>query len=517
MWSEFVKNVNTTKVFFFVRFAVSMVIACIYILVAAAIQDFYVGWFGKTKFNYISGGMISLVLGAMGCIYLGRFAFLLVRGWHMGALAHVNIIRKKNLSCIDAGTTVFRKHFTSYGAIYGSSIVINKFLKAGVDHVWDLLRDVPYLSTLERFADFPVVSRVANDIMDTAYDAILFYVVKYTKPGLFDDFKDIPVALRKYLYALPSIMLSSVSAYLLLYFVPKTLVFFFVIYFFMTEGLVAGTLILTWIFPLSYIINCSLLEPLKTVLLVSCFSKQCTEEPKESNTLVESIISEILEQLGISEPNQSEEPDQDSKSDQNNKSKQNNKPKQVEEPKPPKQEKPEPTEESSISRETKQKLSALIGGHMEEPEPEDINIDVELDDDGDCDLGVSSPPSRREAFNANRWAATPLPAVSSAPSEPPPFVSPDPVEPSPVVSSANNEETPIAKAAPVETPVPNTATMLSDKLNAMKNGPEGLNPFSALKMVGTFAPPKSLHESAEEQMGTGEANSVDLGGNDLFE
>lgn len=298
MLQQFKKNLMATKIFFFVRFAVSAVVGLVYLLVAAGIQYIYVSWFGESTFNYIVGGCFSLYLGSLVCTYLGKLLFMFVRGWHMAALAFSKQIRKKKLPALDVGMTVFRKHFGSFAVVYGASMLIGKFIEKGTSELWKLLADVPYLCSLERFAKNPIVTRMARDILSTAFDGVMYYIVKYTKPGLGDDMSVIPEAMRRYLYALPQVMISSLTLYLLFYIIPKVLKWILIIYLIFSQGLVAGILLNVLFYPLFYLIQHSLFEPLQTIIMISCYSKHCLEEPVD-DSFYKGIIDKIIEGLGL--------------------------------------------------------------------------------------------------------------------------------------------------------------------------------------------------------------------------
>ena len=63
MGAAFKRNMHVTAGFFALRFAVCIGVALAYLLVAAAIQYAFVSLLGESTFNYIVGGLLSLVLG----------------------------------------------------------------------------------------------------------------------------------------------------------------------------------------------------------------------------------------------------------------------------------------------------------------------------------------------------------------------------------------------------------------------------------------------------------------------
>lgn len=306
MFNEMKENFKVTWIFFLARFAASLVVGLIYILLAAAIQYMYVGFLGETKFNYIMGGIFSLMIGSLICTYLGKLAFMFVRGWHMAAMAFAGQIKARNLPPLEAGMTVFSKHFSSFAVVYGAQLLIGKLASKGVEYLWGLLKDVPILCNLERFAKNPIVSKVGKDILDTGFDAAMFYIIKYTKPGLGDDLAAVPKAIKRYLYALPQVMLTSVTGYLLFYFAPRLLKWGTFIYLVWHNGLVAGVLLCALTYPIFYIIQHTFFEPLESMLLISCYSKHCKDEP-EDDSIYKSIIDSILSASGFADMFQDEE------------------------------------------------------------------------------------------------------------------------------------------------------------------------------------------------------------------
>lgn len=300
MVNEMKENLKVTWIFFLVRFAASLLIGLVYIFTAAAIQYAYVGFLGETKFNYIMGGIFSLMIGSLLCTYLGKLLFMFVRGWHMAAMAFSAQIRKRNLPPLEAGMTVFSKHFSSFAVVYGAQLLIGKLASKGVEYLWDLLNDVPILCNLERFAKNPMVSKIGSDILDTGFDAAMFYIIRYTKPGLSDDLAAVPSALKRYLYALPQVMLTSVSGYLLFYFTPRVLKWGVFAYLLWYNGAVAGVLLCALTYPIFYILQHTLFDPLESMLLISCYSKHCSDEP-EDDSIYKSIVDSILRSSGFSE------------------------------------------------------------------------------------------------------------------------------------------------------------------------------------------------------------------------
>lgn len=293
--------IKTTWIFLFVRLVASAVVGLIYILFAAAVQYMYVEILGETTFNYVIGGILSMIAGAFVMHYVGNLIFMFIRGWHVAAIAFSSQIEKRNLPALEVGMTVFRKHFTSFALIYGVSLLVRKFAKKGVSSLWKLLEDVPYLGSLESVAKIPIVVKIGVDILDTAFDGIVFYVVKYTKPGMSDDATAIPTALKRYIYALPSIMLTSLSTFVLFYAIPRALRWSIVVGVLLNNGIVAGILINVLLYPMFYVLERAIFEPLETMSLLACYSARCTEEPESDDNRFKSFIDSVLDAAGFSE------------------------------------------------------------------------------------------------------------------------------------------------------------------------------------------------------------------------
>lgn len=303
------ENLRVSWIFFLVRFAASLLIGLIYILLAAAIQYFYVSLFGESKFNYIIGGIFSLVLGAVASGALGSVVFMFVRGWHIAALAFADQIVARDLPPIEAGMAVFKKHFGSFAVIYGAKALVQRLASRGIAYLGQLLKDVPVLCNLERWGSNPLVAKIARDILETSFDAALFYIMKYTRPGLGDDVKALPDALRRYLYAIPSVFGASVTSYLCFYFIPRILkiaTFVLLIY---TGGFVAGILQCVLVYPVFYILQHAVFDLLECLLLVNAYSKHCTEEPAEDSVYA-SVVDHLMETVGLDKVFDDDAPDE---------------------------------------------------------------------------------------------------------------------------------------------------------------------------------------------------------------
>lgn len=294
------RNLKLTSVFFLVRFLVTIVVSVIYILIAAAVQYWFVSWLGENTFNYIIGGVLSLGVGAFICRYLGSLFLTVVSGWQVSAIAYASQIIKKDLPPLQAGMTIFNKHLTSFTAVYGLRAVVRGIVSQGSKLLWNLLENVPYIGTFKRFSQNPIVVHVSEDIFNTGFDAIVYYIVRFTKPGINDDVKVVPTALRQYLLALPGIMLSSITLMLALYIVPKVLRWATILLVFVKSGFTAGILITVLLFPVFYVLRHAVFEPITTVILLTAYARKCKSgDFEEEESQYGNIVNRILNDIGF--------------------------------------------------------------------------------------------------------------------------------------------------------------------------------------------------------------------------
>ena len=300
MIKNLIDGLWATKIFFFVRFVASLVVVLCYILVAAAIQHLFVSWFGENTFNYIVGGSLSLLVGASVCIILGKLVFMFVSGWHIATFALYKQIQERNMPMMDTGIAVFKRNFTSFAAVYTVEHFVTKFSKEGAERLWELLKDVPYLGSLSRFVNNPIVCKVSSDILSTSFDAMIYYLIRFSRPGISDDLQQIPKALKKYVFSLPSILVTSLSVYLLFYVLPRVLKWIIFIYILFHGGIVAGILQLTLLYPVFFLLRVVVFDPVERMALLTCFATKCTDEVDE-NSGASQLVNSILESAGVSD------------------------------------------------------------------------------------------------------------------------------------------------------------------------------------------------------------------------
>lgn len=284
---------HVTSGFFLLRFLVSIGVAIVYILVAAGIQYAFVGLMGESTFNYIVGGLLSLLLGVIVCNFGGAVVFMFVRGWHVAALAYAKKIYKSGASSITVGMKVFAKNIVGFGAVYGVRTIVRNVVSSFTDTLWDLLEDVPFVSNLKSISENPVVEHMAKAVLDYGFDATIFYLIKH-KP---EDMSEVPntviEGLKRYLCCLPSIMVTAVGTYVVFEVLPaivKVLVIFGV---FMTQGICAGILITVLVWPLFYILENTFFKPLTMMMFMTCFAAVCDKEV-DSDSKVAQMVDSII-------------------------------------------------------------------------------------------------------------------------------------------------------------------------------------------------------------------------------
>lgn len=298
MGSHFRRNVTTTAGFFAIRFGVSVAVALSYIVVAAGIQYAVVGILGESTFNYIVGGLLSLFLGVIVCERAGALVFMFVRGWHVAALAYVNKIRKSHAPAVTVGMKAFTKNIVGFGAVYGVRAVAKNLLADFKDKLWELLSEVPLAKNLQQVAENPVIEHLASDVLNYGFDATIFYLIKNPPKDTNEIPGTVVEGLKRYLYCLPSIMLTSIGSYLLFRFLPKLLKCVLIFWVFITQGFLPGILITVLMWPVFYILDNAFFSPLTMIMFISCFSKKCDEEVDTESPTVK-FVDAVLDGVDI--------------------------------------------------------------------------------------------------------------------------------------------------------------------------------------------------------------------------
>lgn len=294
MGAAFKRNMHVTAGFFALRFAVCIGVALAYLLVAAAIQYAFVSLLGESTFNYIVGGLLSLMLGILVCSFGGSFIFMFIRGWHVAALAYAKKIYKSGVPAISVGMTVFSKNLVSFGAVYGVRLLVKNLMSRFQDSLWDLLEDVPLLCNLQSFAESPIVEHMSRAVLDYGFDAAVYYLVRF-KPESVEEIPDtIMSGLKKYLCSLPSIMATAIGTYFGFEVLPQVLKVLVILGVLFTQGVCAGILITVLLWPIFYILENAFFRPFTMMMFLTCFAAQCDKELDQESSIYK-LVASILD------------------------------------------------------------------------------------------------------------------------------------------------------------------------------------------------------------------------------
>lgn len=294
---------KTTKGFFLVRLAFAIAVSVVYLLIAAGIQYLFTDMFGETTFNYIVGGLLSLFISVVCCNYIGSIAFMFVKGWHVAALAYVDQLDGDIGSAVGTGVKVFSKHLISFGAVYGLRLVLNNLIEVFKTRLWEILGDTPLSQIFSKIAEHPIAAFLAKDILSYGFDATIFYIVSH------DDVNESVTsqaftAVKKYLCCLPSIMMTSIKVFLLFDFLPKIVGTLVLLYLLIFKGFVVTILASVLLYPLFYLAEKVIFDPLIVMMFISVYSEHC--EDSEEDKDIEDIIDSILEEQGLIEKKSSQ-------------------------------------------------------------------------------------------------------------------------------------------------------------------------------------------------------------------
>lgn len=294
----FWRNVVTTFGFFWLRLAVALCAVLSYLLVAAGIQYGFIQLLGESAFNYIVSGLVSLLLGVVVCERVGALLLMFVRGWHVAALAYAAKIRKSHAPAIIVGINAFNKNLVGFGAVYGVKTVAKNLLAEFRGKLWDLLNGGPVVDALQKFSENPIVEHLAGDVLDYGFDATMYYLIKHPPEDLGDAMSVVVEGLRKYLYCIPSVLITSVGSYILFSVIPRVLKWLAIVSAFVTQGITAGILLSVLMWPLFYILEQGIFKPLTMVMFISSYAKRCDKEFDKESPVIR-FVDSILDGSGI--------------------------------------------------------------------------------------------------------------------------------------------------------------------------------------------------------------------------
>lgn len=299
------KAFKATWSFILLRFATVSLLSLIYIFVAAQIQYWFVLILGESTFNYIISGMLSLFVGVALCAFAGKYVMLLVNGWHIAALPYANKILDGEVSAISVGFYAFKAHFTSFGIITALSLAITEIGKRLGKELSVTLKEYQIGEFLLKISTFPLFENTVRDIISSAYDCCVYYLVRYTKPGIRDDAQGILDGLKAYVFCLPKIITASLSIFIATNVMPKFVAMAVIVYLIINEGIVGAIFLAVIIYPLWFLLNTVVFRPIYVMAVLGVYSDKCSsiEEDPEYNEqkmkAVMQVIGNALNMFGI--------------------------------------------------------------------------------------------------------------------------------------------------------------------------------------------------------------------------
>lgn len=292
------EKIYYTKSFFIIRLLCAVANVVLYFLIAAWLQYLFVDIFGENKFNYIVGGIISLLFCVAVCKFIGSVLFMFIDGWHIGALMYVEKIKKHSLSSLDVGFRVFKKYFISFGAVWALRSITKNVSSRAKDKLCELLKET---SIGKFFADGKlnlVFDYIGNDILHYSFDSVICYIISLKDVDSSKIYDHILTGLKLYIKCLPVIVSSSIQTFLMFKFVPKIcrIVLSLVILF--TLGLSKGILLLILLYPVSYLLDIVVLDTLTMMVFIDGFCgvyKDVDDEDSNIDDIIEYIFEETSE------------------------------------------------------------------------------------------------------------------------------------------------------------------------------------------------------------------------------
>lgn len=292
------EKIYYTKSFFIVRLLCAVANVILYFLMAAWSQYLFVGVFGENKFNYIVGGIISLLFCVAVCKFTGSILFMFIDGWHISALMYVEKIKKHSLSSLDVGFRVFKKYFISFGAVWALRSITKNVSSRAKDKLSELLKET---SIGKFFADGKlnlVFDYIGNDILHYSFDSVICYIISLKDIDSSKIYDHILTGLKLYIRCLPVIVSSSIKTFLMFEFIPKICRIVLSLAILFTLGLSKGILILILLYPVSYLIDIVILNTLAMMVFIDGFCgiyKDIDDEDSNIDDIIEYIFEETSE------------------------------------------------------------------------------------------------------------------------------------------------------------------------------------------------------------------------------
>lgn len=295
-------GIKATWPFIIVRLLTVLVVCAIYLFVAAQLQYWGVKLLGESTFNYIITGLLSLFVGVALCSFLGKWLLLLVNGWHIAALPYARSIIRGDVGAVEVGFYSFKEHFMSFGLIMGLNIVVSKLSGVLGAQIQESLRGNSIGNALIKLSKFPIFEKSVDNIVSAAYDCVVYYLVKYTEPGVADDPQGVAQGLKAYVFCLPKMIAASIGVYFCTETLPRIAGIIFTVFCVLEQGIVASIFIWVLVYPIWYLLYVTVLHPLYVAVVLGIYADKCKdieeESGEQSNKLLQILVS-LLESCGI--------------------------------------------------------------------------------------------------------------------------------------------------------------------------------------------------------------------------
>lgn len=300
------KYLKATKVFIFTRFVFSLLLFVLYIICASMLQHIFVLMLGKTSFNYIIFGFVSLLISMVIFNYVNRFVMLLIRGWHVSALAYTYKIVKNNLSSLDVGVRAFNKNFPSFGLVIALYSIIKSTVVSFYDKFYVFLDDTTNMSNMKTHANSPIVEYIAKNILGYAYDMIVFYIIKHPINNYEESSELFQQLIKKYFCSVPDIIRENFKGIIYCNFVSLCVKVFFIIYLFLAKGILLGLLLTFIMYPVFKLLDNVLVDSLILLMFTKTFSELCDKDYTESPIMeaINKVLDEEYFDEDVKEPEQ---------------------------------------------------------------------------------------------------------------------------------------------------------------------------------------------------------------------
>lgn len=288
------KYLKATKVFIFTRFVFSLLLLVLYLICASMLQYIFVLVLGRTSFNYIVFGFVSLLISMIIFSYANKFVMLLIRGWHVSSLAYVSKIVKNNLSALDVGMCAFNKNFPSFGLVIALYSIIKSTVVSFYDKFYVLLGNTISMSNMKTHANSPIVEYIAKNILGYAYDMIVFYIIKHPISNYEESSELFQQLIKKYFCSVPDIIQENFKGIICCNFVSLCAKVFLVIYLFLSKGILLGLLLTFIMYPVFKLLDNVFVDSFMLLMFTKTFSEVCDKDYTESPIM--EAINKVLDE-----------------------------------------------------------------------------------------------------------------------------------------------------------------------------------------------------------------------------